>query len=168
MPSQMRLSSRIALLCALTGCATPDAAVRVDDARLIDADKDSANWLTYGRTYSEQRFSPLRQINDATVGRLGQPLGRMQTQCGGFPNHISRGDSMRGSFRRGYALTACLLSVAGSRPLQAQGIGVQGACPPRYPSDLNEHSNNRQGAVAGPTDFFLCPSGRRYLPRSSS
>src|SRR5271165_762164 len=54
-----------------TACRAPDAAARVDDARLVAADQDSANWLTYGRTYSEQRFSPLRQVSDSNVGRLG-------------------------------------------------------------------------------------------------
>lgn len=34
----------------------------VDAARLTAADRDVANWMTYGRTYSEQRFSPLSQI----------------------------------------------------------------------------------------------------------
>ena len=43
----------------------------VDDARLVAADRDTANWLTYGRTYDEQRFSPLRQITEATVPELG-------------------------------------------------------------------------------------------------
>ena len=28
------------------------------------------NWLAFGRTYSEQRFSPLTQVNDTTVSRL--------------------------------------------------------------------------------------------------
>ena len=32
---------------------------------------DGADWLTSGRTYDEQRFSPLDQINDANVGQLG-------------------------------------------------------------------------------------------------
>src|SRR6267142_4817032 len=32
---------------------------------------DGADWTTYGRTYDEQRFSPLTQINEQTVGRLG-------------------------------------------------------------------------------------------------
>jgi PQQ-dependent dehydrogenase (methanol/ethanol family) len=32
---------------------------------------DASEWLTYGRTYDEQRFSPLSQINRDTVGRLG-------------------------------------------------------------------------------------------------
>jgi quinohemoprotein ethanol dehydrogenase len=42
----------------------------VDDARLTNADADSANWLTYGRTYTEQRFSPLKHINDTNAGQL--------------------------------------------------------------------------------------------------
>lgn len=46
-------------------------AANVDDARLVGADKDSANWLSYGRTYDEQRFSPLTNVNDANVGTLG-------------------------------------------------------------------------------------------------
>lgn len=43
----------------------------VDDARLANADADTDNWLTNGRTYSEQRYSPLADINEETVGRLG-------------------------------------------------------------------------------------------------
>jgi len=43
-----------------------DSVARIDDARLVAADRDSANWLTYGRTYSEQRFSPAA---DSTFAR---------------------------------------------------------------------------------------------------
>jgi quinohemoprotein ethanol dehydrogenase len=43
----------------------------VDAQRIIDADKEPGNWLEHGRNYSEQRFSPLDQINDKTVGQLG-------------------------------------------------------------------------------------------------
>jgi len=67
----MKAVSRLLLLYTLAACSARDAAERIDDARLVIADRDSANWLTYGRTYSEQRFSPLRQINDSSVGRLG-------------------------------------------------------------------------------------------------
>jgi PQQ-dependent dehydrogenase (methanol/ethanol family) len=42
----------------------------VDDARLANADADRDNWLTNGRTYSEQRHSPLTQINQETLDRL--------------------------------------------------------------------------------------------------
>jgi len=42
----------------------------VDAARLVAADGDVANWLSYGRTYDEQRFSPLEQINADNVSQL--------------------------------------------------------------------------------------------------
>ncbi|GBR41770.1 alcohol dehydrogenase large subunit [Neoasaia chiangmaiensis NBRC 101099] len=39
-------------------------------AAIVHADDHPENWLTYGRTYSEQRFSPLNQINTSNVGNL--------------------------------------------------------------------------------------------------
>ncbi len=59
----------IAFFCsiALSGV---HAATTIDDKALAD-DKDGANWAAYGRTYSEQRFSPLDQINEANIGKLG-------------------------------------------------------------------------------------------------
>ena len=42
----------------------------VDAARLAAAGTDAANWITYGRTYDEQRFSPLKQIDAQSVARL--------------------------------------------------------------------------------------------------
>src|SRR4029079_1028409 len=41
-----------------------------DDARLLQAHRDVSNWLTYGRDYGNQRFSPIAQINTTNVGRL--------------------------------------------------------------------------------------------------
>jgi alcohol dehydrogenase (cytochrome c)/quinohemoprotein ethanol dehydrogenase len=43
----------------------------VDGARIANADAEPGNWLTYGRTYSEQRYSPLARINDKNAQRLG-------------------------------------------------------------------------------------------------
>ena len=42
-----------------------------------DAANDPANWLMYGRTYDDQRFSPLSQINEQTVAnpRTGMEPG---------------------------------------------------------------------------------------------
>ncbi len=37
----------------------------------IEVANDPANWLMYGRTYDDQRFSPLNQINEQTVANLG-------------------------------------------------------------------------------------------------
>jgi quinohemoprotein ethanol dehydrogenase len=48
---------------------TPAPPLVVDDAALAN-EASGANWLAFGRTYSEQRFSPLTQVNDTTVSRL--------------------------------------------------------------------------------------------------
>jgi quinohemoprotein ethanol dehydrogenase len=55
----------------LSGCGSSEGVRAIDDERLVEADRDTANWLMYGRTYDEQRFSPLRQINESNVHRLG-------------------------------------------------------------------------------------------------
>ena len=54
-------------MCALAAC---DRARPIDDAALRAADADSSQWLSYGRTYTEQRHSPLRQIGESTIARL--------------------------------------------------------------------------------------------------
>ena len=54
-----------------SGVSTASSGATIDDARLAQAETDNANWLTYGRTYSEQRFSPLRQVNDQNISRVG-------------------------------------------------------------------------------------------------
>lgn len=43
----------------------------VNETRIARADRDPGNWMTYGRTYDEQRFSPLNQINDRNISKLG-------------------------------------------------------------------------------------------------
>ena len=48
-----------------------EATSEVTDETLVSAGEDSLNWITYGRTYSEDRYSPLVQINKGNVGRLG-------------------------------------------------------------------------------------------------
>jgi quinohemoprotein ethanol dehydrogenase len=67
------LAATLFSLSALAGCSggTAGKNAAVDDARLLAGDADGANWLSYGRTYDEQRFSPLTQVNDANVGDLG-------------------------------------------------------------------------------------------------
>ena len=61
------------LLVALAGCAdsSPEAPGRliVDDVAMAD-ETSGENWLAFGRTSSELRFSPLTQINDANVAEL--------------------------------------------------------------------------------------------------
>jgi quinohemoprotein ethanol dehydrogenase len=55
---------------ALAGCGQ-GASKDITAERIIAADKDPGEWLTHGRTYSEQRYSPLEKINAANVGQLG-------------------------------------------------------------------------------------------------
>jgi PQQ-dependent dehydrogenase (methanol/ethanol family) len=43
----------------------------IDDERIKNADLEPGNWLAYGRTYEEQRFSPLESVNRSNVSRLG-------------------------------------------------------------------------------------------------
>ena len=47
------------------------ATVTLDDDRVVAADTEPGNWLTHGRTYDEQRHSPLAEINADNVGELG-------------------------------------------------------------------------------------------------
>ena len=53
---------------AATAAKRPAA---VDAARLTRAHDDAANWMSYGRTYDEQRFSPLKKIDATNVQQLG-------------------------------------------------------------------------------------------------
>jgi alcohol dehydrogenase (cytochrome c) len=54
------------------------ANVNVTDAMMAGADTDTANWLLHGRTYDNQRYSPLTQVNDGNVNGL-QLVGLAQT-----------------------------------------------------------------------------------------
>src|SRR5258706_6712864 len=53
------------------GSPAAGSPANVDAARIVQADHDAGNWMTYGRTYSEQRFSPLSQISADNVKQLG-------------------------------------------------------------------------------------------------
>ncbi len=46
------------------------AALIVDDIAMAN-EEQGKNWLAFGRTYSEQRFSPLTQVNEDNVNQLG-------------------------------------------------------------------------------------------------
>ena len=43
----------------------------MDDAALAKPEARQQDWLSYGRDYYEQRFSPLNEINDTNVDKLG-------------------------------------------------------------------------------------------------
>src|SRR5687767_6025576 len=65
---------------ALTACTmisshsdseTPRKPAAVDMQRLLKADTEPGQWMSHGRTFDEQRFSPLAQINTENVSQLG-------------------------------------------------------------------------------------------------
>ena len=56
---------------AIETAEAAELAANVDATRITEADKDPGNWMTYGRTYSEQRFSPLTRITADNVKQLG-------------------------------------------------------------------------------------------------
>ena len=70
--STVRFAFGLALAATVMPLAAQDREpAKVDHARLLAADSNPGQWMSVGRTYDEQRFSPLAQINDRTVGRLG-------------------------------------------------------------------------------------------------
>jgi quinohemoprotein ethanol dehydrogenase len=69
---ELPLRAEAALL--LTLCAVipyPAPARTAVDGRSIADEMSGADWLSYGRTYSEQRYSPLQQVNTGNVNQLG-------------------------------------------------------------------------------------------------
>lgn len=66
----IRGGSAIFLCCAAV-LSFAAGASDVDAKRLINANQEPGNWMTHGRTYDEQRYSPIDQINDKNVSRLG-------------------------------------------------------------------------------------------------
>jgi alcohol dehydrogenase (cytochrome c) len=55
-----------------------NANVNITDAMLSGAANDNANWLLHGRTWDNQRYSPLKEIDSANVGSLSL-VGLAQT-----------------------------------------------------------------------------------------
>ena len=69
-----RYSRPIVMLCltlSLLSCDTTGQFADVDERRIAEADNEPYNWLRHGRTYDEQRFSPLTGIDDGNIDRLG-------------------------------------------------------------------------------------------------
>ncbi len=69
-------STALAMAALGLGACAPSADVdeppqEVAAQRITAADAEPGSWLTHGRTYSEQRFSPLDQVDLDSVGRLG-------------------------------------------------------------------------------------------------
>lgn len=65
-------ATSLAVMAALSTAAPAARAAEVDDGRLRAADSaaNAGQWMSYGRDYSEQRFSPLKEINVGNISRL--------------------------------------------------------------------------------------------------
>jgi quinohemoprotein ethanol dehydrogenase len=68
---QAALAALFALVLATAPAAQARPAADVDSARLAQADREPGNWMSHGRTYGEQRFSPLDRITAQNAGQLG-------------------------------------------------------------------------------------------------
>src|SRR5437588_4217343 len=66
-----------------TWIATGQQARRIDELALRNAGKTGDDWLTYGMTPGETRFSPLKQIDPSNVSRLGLAWSYEVGQGGG-------------------------------------------------------------------------------------
>src|SRR5215467_5288983 len=73
----MRARKLIILVLSLTGLlfatwtVTGQQTRRIDDVALKNAGKTGEEWLAYGLTPGETRYSPLKQIDTSNVSRLG-------------------------------------------------------------------------------------------------
>src|SRR5215467_16049246 len=61
----------VGLMALATFVALAQQVRRIDDAALKSAGKTGEDWLTYGLNQSEQRYSPLKQIDATNASRLG-------------------------------------------------------------------------------------------------
>jgi hypothetical protein len=61
---------------------------RVDGSALRDAAKTGEDWISYNPGWSEQRYSPLNQINAGNFGRLGLAWSS------GIPSAVGPGETV--------------------------------------------------------------------------
>lgn len=74
MRSRIPILTAIAYSMLITSCGEPQPSAGsglIDDRALQNAGDDEANWILYGRTYDEHRFSPLNQIHEQNIDELG-------------------------------------------------------------------------------------------------
>lgn len=67
----LSLLTGVTLLLAVFGSAAQVDVAQVDGPRIMAADTEPGNWMSHGRTYDEQRYSPLDSINTQNVAQLG-------------------------------------------------------------------------------------------------
>jgi alcohol dehydrogenase (cytochrome c)/quinohemoprotein ethanol dehydrogenase len=67
----LTLALGVTTLTGCTGDRGPVEPAAVDRERLVAADEEPGQWMSHGRTYLEQRFSPLARITSDNVQGLG-------------------------------------------------------------------------------------------------
>ncbi|WP_411288589.1 PQQ-dependent dehydrogenase, methanol/ethanol family [Phenylobacterium sp.] len=65
-----KLGLALSLAASMAACQRPAGSGGVDEKRLLAAE-GNAEWLSYGKSYSEQRHSPLDKVNAGNVAQLG-------------------------------------------------------------------------------------------------
>jgi glucose dehydrogenase len=95
------------ITCAAAACGTAETRPAFPaNRRLIDADREPRSWLTHGRTYSEQRFSPLTTLTPDNVSGLGLAWSyELRTTRGAEATPLDRPGI--GRFDRPAAATTC-------------------------------------------------------------
>ena len=64
------LSERTPAVGAQLQSAIATATASLDGVRIINADSEPGNWLAHGRTYDEQRYSPLQDVKTEAVADM--------------------------------------------------------------------------------------------------
>src|SRR5277367_6017586 len=65
-----RLSILVGIAVLATASTSPKAG-DVTESRVMGEVSTGANWLVGGRDFNEQHFSPLKQVTDKNIGKLG-------------------------------------------------------------------------------------------------
>ena len=82
-----RGTAGLAVLLVLTTAAWAQESPRTIDGTLIGNETAGEDWASYGRTYSENHSSPLKEISAATIGRLGLAWSHdLESGSGPIPN----------------------------------------------------------------------------------
>ena len=71
MSRTIRFSFLLTLLVGVVWVALAQQSRKVDEAALRDAGKTGEEWISYNVNWSEQRYSPLKQIDATNVSRIG-------------------------------------------------------------------------------------------------
>ena len=96
---------------AVLGVTSSARAADVDHKRLLDADKNPADWLTYHGTYKSWHYSGLDQINTKNIKNLKVAWSHVTPTSDARPAVVSAGGRRRAVLLR-LAQPGCSRSTA--------------------------------------------------------